>query len=372
MIDELRTRLSPALLGDFRELLLAAATARDAAFASEGLRRRIEQLRAHADESATSSLRELLGVLEAGPETPSERQLCRHAALLAMDTPEAPHYAPDLVWLAANTPYSVFEELDRASAVDQGAVWDQIAAYAQRALRQEPSAWKRGELLLAMAAMSQSDHPRARAQREALHDASVDPLVTRILGDGVSGVELTCHAHSLPRNGLLTWLYGMTGVLLVSSLARTIGRTLFGIERSARLRVTPQAIELRRVTSVRGHDEGEIRTFLPRQGIASVTREPRRIRLPRLVGALALLLGTAVGTGALVEAARGGAPSVVAFGLCALAVGFVLDYLLVEAWPTRSANVRLLIRPTVGPAFRLDNVDEAAAERVMLLLQRSS
>lgn len=371
MIEELRTRLSPAFLGDFRELLLAAATARDPAFAGEGIRRRIDQLRAHADASESASLRELLGVLETGPETPSERQLCREAALLAMDTPEAPHYAPDLVWLAANTAYSVFEDLDRATQIDQGALWDQIAAYAQRALRQEPSAWRRGELLLAMAALSQSDHPRARAQRETLHDASSDPLVTRILGDGVRGVELTCSVHSLPRSGLLTWLYGVTGVLLVTSVARTLGRLVFGIERGARLRVTPQAIDLRRFTTVRGQSEGEIRTFLPRAGLASVTREPRRVRLPKLVGAVALLAGTAFGTGSLVEAGRSGAASLVVFGLVALALGFSADYLLVEAWPTRRSRVRLLVRPTAGPAFRLDEVDEAAAERVMILLQRS-
>lgn len=365
MIEELRTRLSPAFLGDFRELLLAAATARDAAFGGEGLRRRIEQLRTHAEGN------DLQAVLEAGPETPSERRLCQEAALLAMDTPEAPHYAPDLVWLAANTPYSVFEVLERAEAIDEGALWDQVAAYAQRALRHEPSAWRRGELLLAMAAISQSDHPRARAHREALHELGGDPLATRILGDGVSGVELTCSVHSLPRNAALTWLYGMTGVLLVTSIARSLGRSLFGIERGAKLRVTPQAIDLRRFTKVRGQQEGEIRTFMPRASLASVTREPRRVRLPKLAGAIGLLAGTAFGTGSFVEAARGGAPSLVLLGLGALVLGFVADYLLVEAWPTRTSRVRLLVRPQTGPAFRLDDVDEAAAERVMLLLQRS-
>lgn len=372
MIEELRTRLSPAFLGDFRELMLAAAASRDAAFAGEGLRRRIDQLRAHAGEDAEPSLRELLSVLEAGPETPSERQLCRQAALLAMDTPEAAHYAADLIWLAANTPYSVFEDLEHASAIDQGALWDQIAAYAQRSLRQEPSAWRRGELLLAMAAISHSDHPRARAQREALHELGGDPLATRILGDGVSGVELTCMVHPLPRNATLTFLYGMSGVLLVTSLARTLGRLVFGIERAARLRVTPQAIDIRRFSRVRGQEEGEIRTFMPRGSLASVTREPRRVRLPKLVGALALLVGTAFGTGSLFEAAQSGAASLVVLGLAALALGFVADYLLVETWPTRGSRVRLLVRPQTGPAFRLDDVDEAAAERVMLLLQRSA
>lgn len=372
MIEELRPRLSAAFLGDFRELLLAAATSRDAAFASEGVRRRIEQLRAHATDTDAPSLRELLDVLEAGPETPSERALCRHAALLAMDTPEAPHYAPDLVWLAANTPYSVFEDLDHAQTIDQDALWDQITAYAQRALRQEPSAWRRGELLLAMAAISHSDHPRARAQREALHELGGDPLATRILGDGVSGVELTCSVHTLPRNAALTWLYGMTGILLLTSLGRSLGRTLFGIERGARLRVTPQAIDLRSFRTVRGQGEGEVRTFMPRASLASVTREPRRARLPMLAGALGLLVGTAFGTGSLIEAARGGAPSLIVFGLSALALGFVADYVLVEAWPKRRAQVRLLVRPQTGPAFRLDEVDEAAAERVMILLQRST
>lgn len=366
MIVELRTRLSPAFLGDVRELLLAAATARDAAFAGEGLRRRIEQLRNHGDGH------ELIAILEAGPDSPNERRLAHELTLLAMDTPEAAHYAPDLVWLATNTPYSLFELLEHAESIDQGALWDQIAAYSQRALRHEPSAWRRGELLVAMAAISQSDHPRARAQREALHELGGDPLAVRILGDGVSGVELTCTAHPLPRNAALTWLYGMTGLLLIGTVIRSVSRLVFGIERSAKLRVTPQAIDLRRTTMVRGQPEGEIRTFLPRAALASVSREPKRLRLPKLAGALALLIGTAFGTGALVEAGRGGAPSLVLFGLGALALGFVVDYVLVEAWPTRASRVRLLVRPQSGPAFRLDDVDEAAAERVMLLLQRSA
>ena len=38
----------------------------------------------------------------------------------------------------------------------------------------------------------------------------------------------------------------------------------------------------------------------------------------------------------------------------------------------RLPRVRLLVRPKAGPAFRLDEVDEAAADRVLILLSRSS
>ena len=370
-LTELRAQLPAPLRSELREILLAAATARDATFSSEGLRRRIEHLRASQTEPAPA-VRELLGVLEAGPENNAERARCREAALLAMDTPEAAHYAADLVWLAANTPYSVFEHLDAAEAIDQSALWDQLGAYAERALRHEPSAWKRGELLLAIAALAGSDHPRARAHREALQtllgasegDACDDPLLARVLGEGVSGVEITCIAARMPRSAWLTWLYGMSGLLWLTSAWRAARRGLFGVERSARARFTPQALDLREVRTVRGQAEGEARTLLLRSSVVSVQQEPPRVRLPALIGALALLAGTAYGTGALVEAGRSGAASLVVFGLAAIALGFVVDYVLNDAWPRRGARVRLLVRAQSG-VFCLDEVDPKGAERVL-------
>ncbi len=363
-LTELRTQLPMSLRSELREILLAAATARDATFTSEGLRRRIEHLRA-AETAPEGIVRELLGVVEAGPENNAERARCREAALLAMDAPEAAHYAADLVWLAANTPYSVFEHLDAAEAIDQGALWDQLGAYAERALRHEPSAWKRGELLLALAALADSDHPRARAHREALQVLVEDPLLARVLGEAVSGVEITCVAARMPRSAWLTWLYGMSGLLWLTSAWRAVRRGLFGVERSARVRFTPQALDLREVRTVRGQTEGEARTLLLRSNVVSVQQEPPRVRLPALVGALALLAGTAYGTGALIEAGRSGAASVAVFGLAAIALGFVVDYVLNDAWPRRGARVRLLVRPQSGAAFRLDEVDPKGAERVL-------
>jgi len=170
-----------------------------------------------------------------------------------------------------------------------------------------------------------------------------------------------------PRGPVVSVLMALSGISLVRGAARIVGRLAFAYRRPAELRLSDRGVEISHRTELFGRVLRDGETIIPLSNVASISREIRYARLGLYAGLLALVLGTYVGAGLLVDGARvpGGSPSLLGFGLAAIAVGIVLDYALAVLWDVVRRTCRLVVTPQHGRSLCIQGLDPAETDRVL-------
>jgi hypothetical protein len=169
-------------------------------------------------------------------------------------------------------------------------------------------------------------------------------------------------------------LSALSGVALVRGAARVVGRVALAYRRPATLQLGPRGLEISHRTELLGKVLAERETIVPLANLASITREVRYSRLGLYAGLLALVLGTYVGTGFLVDGARvpGGSPSLIGMGLAAIAIGIILDYVLAVAVDAVKKTCQVIVRAHHGPAVCLRGLNVDEADRVLAEVARAA
>lgn len=173
--------------------------------------------------------------------------------------------------------------------------------------------------------------------------------------------------HAPPASPLSIVLLGCSGVLLLSAAARLIGRLALAYRHPARLELTEHGIRLTDRVELLGRVVRQRETVVPLSDLTSVTREVRYARAGLYAGLLALVLGTYLGTGLLLDGLRapGGSGSLLLLGLGLAAGGLVLDFTLSTLWDNARRTCRIVIARRTGRALCLAGVDPARAAAIL-------
>jgi hypothetical protein len=179
--------------------------------------------------------------------------------------------------------------------------------------------------------------------------------------------ELTGELTAPPRGVVATALVGLSGVALLAAGARLVGRLALGYRRPARVRLSDRGLEVSSRLELLGRVLSESETLIPLSNLSSIAREVRFARLGLYAGLLALVVGTYVGVGLLVDGVRvpGGSPSLLGLGLAAIAVGIALDYVLAVVVGAARKKCRVVIVPMHGRALCVEGLDPVATDAVL-------
>ncbi len=183
------------------------------------------------------------------------------------------------------------------------------------------------------------------------------PLVSELKG------ELTAP----PRGAVATALVALSGFALVRSGVRLVGRLALGYRRPAQVRLSDRGLEISARSELLGRVLSESETLIPLSNLSSIAREVRFARLGLYAGLLALVAGTYVGVGLLVDGVRvpGGSPSLLGLGLAAIALGIALDYVLAVVVGATRKKCRVVIVPVHGSPLCVEGLDPAATDAVL-------
>jgi hypothetical protein len=193
--------------------------------------------------------------------------------------------------------------------------------------------------------------------------ADAEPAESRLVG------ELTT-----PPSGLVgVVVLAISGVAFVRGAVRVVGRLAFGFRHPAELRLSARGLEVSHRTELLGRVLRDSETIIPLSNLSSVTRELRHARLGLYAGLLALVGGTYVGAGLLVDGVRvpGGSPSLLGLGLGVIALGVVLDFVLAVVLDSARKTCRVVVTPRHGRTLCMQGLDPAAADRVLARLAES-
>jgi hypothetical protein len=340
---------------------LAAAERGDASFGRGGT-----SLELGADEADTPYGNAKL-VLERGVATSSEAALL--GALVAIGVGNAPstlgraELARQLVWLAAHTPVDALLALDAALGERAGSLWSDLAELAADA------GAPRVELLTAAAALRASRSKQAARAAHEARDRSADPLIRALL-EGGEAARLSGEITPAPRGPVLTILLAITGLLLIVHAVRLLGRLALAYKRPAQVRLSERGLEVAHKTLLLGRVLRERETVVPMDNLARVTREVRYPRIGMYAGLLALVLGSYLGIGLLVDGARvpGGSPPLLGLGLLLLALGIGIDFALTTLSDSVRGRCRLIVEPKKGRRVCVAKLDPASADRMLAAL----
>ena len=180
-------------------------------------------------------------------------------------------------------------------------------------------------------------------------------------------VRLSGELASPPTGVVVAILMAITGVSLVRGALRLTGRFAFAYRKPAELRLSERGVEISHRTELLGRVLKDAETVIPLTNVASISRDVRFARLGLYAGLLALVVGTYIGSGLLIDGARvpGGSPSLLGFGLVAIAVGIVLDYALAVLWDVVKQTCRLVVVPQRGRAVCIQGLDPGEADKVL-------
>jgi hypothetical protein len=183
------------------------------------------------------------------------------------------------------------------------------------------------------------------------------PLVSELKG------ELTAP----PRGAVVTALVALSGLALLLSGARLVGRLALGYRRPAQLRLSDRGLEISARSELLGRVLSESETLIPLSNLSSIAREVRFARLGLYAGLLALVAGTYIGVGLLVDGVRvpGGSPSLLGLGLAAIALGIALDYVLAVVVGATRKKCRVVVVPVHGRPLCVEGLDPATTDAVL-------
>jgi hypothetical protein len=177
-----------------------------------------------------------------------------------------------------------------------------------------------------------------------------------------------------PSAAWATVLYALSGIAFVRGAARTAGRLALAYRRPATLRLSARGLQITHRTELLGRVLRDRETLVPLQNVASITREVRYARIGLYAGLIALVVGTYIGAGLLVDGVRvpGGSPSLLGLGLGAIALGIVLDYVLAVVVDAVRETCQIVVKPYHGPALCIRGLAVAEADRVLAAVARAT
>lgn len=329
----------------------------------------------------------VLSILQRGAEDPAERAIVAAfvgaGALRATESnePSARKWAERLCYLGAHAGFDPLAALP--ADAEPGALRPLLRALVDHARRVDlgkapPS--DRAELLVAVAALGEAvrrGDPEVAQLTSRLAADLTDPLAQRLITaqsddapatlvqSGPSAAALQGEIAAPPRNAALTILFTVTGWLVVRALAIGVGRLLLGLKRDARIELNASGVEVRSKTELLGRELSNVHTVFPLDGLAIVRRDVRFPSLHVYVGLVALLFGTYLGVQFLSWGALGGSIRLLSYGFLVLALGVIVDLLLVAIVPGSRGKVRVVLVPKKGSTFCIGGLDAQSADRLV-------
>jgi hypothetical protein len=190
------------------------------------------------------------------------------------------------------------------------------------------------------------------------------------MSDGDIEMRLVGELTEAPHGAVATVLLALSGITAVRAVVRLAGRVAFAYKHPAEVRLTERGLEVSHRTELLGRILRESETLVPLGNLSSITREVRYARLGLYSGLLALVLGTYVGAGLLVDGVRvpGGSPSLLGMGLGVIALGVVLDFALSTFLDGARKTCRVVITPHHGRRLCIRGLDPALADKVLAKL----
>lgn len=371
-----------------REWCLFAAAQRDPAFLARG---RISDPRADSGQAPPSGLPPLptrtetpfgdvRRILEHGTGDSAERALI--ASLLALGVVGAfaeleeqlTQVVSHLVWLAANADCDAFEALDRLLS-DRAArdVYDTVAVIAGGSLK--PVGFGRLETLVAalLLGLSGRDGAIQAAQQLAVQapDRNVKCLLQSV---GPRGSWLRGEFAPPPRGTVLTVVLTVTLWLLIAHLGRLIGRFALAYRRPAEVRLGLDGLRVTWNTELLGKRLGEKSCLVPLGSVLRISREVRYARAGMYAGLAALVVGTFLGVGLILDGLRvpGTSGSLLWMGLVCLLGGIGLDFALTTLSDTLRGTCRLVVVPRKGRALCVGALSRPATDAMLRRLGQAT
>lgn len=162
----------------------------------------------------------------------------------------------------------------------------------------------------------------------------------------------------------MTVLCAVTGVTFVTKGLRGLAKLTLGLKRSAELQITERGLEIKLRTELLGRVLGDHLVLVPVSNLERVRREVRYARAGLYAGLIALVVGTYLGVGLIIDGARvaGGSASLIGLGLGIVAIGLVLDFLLTSALDSAAGRCSILISLRKGAPVLVSAIDRADAD----------
>jgi hypothetical protein len=336
---------------------------------------------------AQTSAGNLLGVLERGAETDTERAMVaafavhglgqclasspgEEAALVARfvrHTDGLEFATPDVVCplvdalLPPAQAARFHRELAQAIVDDaSGPMGATAAARARNAAR-----------LSALAASPSEAAARALAAvaDTTAIDAATRALASALRGPASSTVRIRGRVARARRRGAAAVFAWASGWALLTWVARGIG-SLLGFRREAELSLGDRGVEIREERFVLGRKVGESVVTVALTSIVAAGREVRYPSLHLLVGAVALSIGVLVGGLFVLDGVRSGERGLLIAGALLVLVGAALDLALEVLVPGGRGRVSVDLAVHRGRMLRVVGVPLEEADRFLTALAR--
>ncbi len=190
---------------------------------------------------------------------------------------------------------------------------------------------------------------------------------------GIAGpltVILCGERGPVPRGAAWTVLLVMSGVLPGLRVIDWLGRSVLGLKRPMVLCFSANGLFLRERTELSGRVLSESYRWIPRENLARVAREVSYFRIGLYAGMASLLIGTYLGTGLVLDAARvaHGSSALLGAGLLLMAGGVSLDFLISTVADSGRSRCRLVVVPRRGASFSCRAIEKASADRALRAL----
>lgn len=394
-----RAHAEAKALGAFVYAVLSSQAEGRALFAGQKfMAQRAEQHGVDGERAATE-LGNLLSILERGPANSAEHALlsafaARGAAdlLAAAEVERRRELADKLVgeldWLELATRYRLAACIEaqpdaEAKAALHTALADAVLRDDRAVAPGDPGLFvvrARNTLrlsLLGRAARAEGAGAGAKAELARVRSGARDSA-TRALSAVVGGElpqaapepeRVFGRATQISARPLVVVLRWLTGFALLHALWRALA-FLLRVRREVELSFDGRVLRAERRTRLLGRTVRSSQAVYPVERVQGATRSGRYALLRTVVGALALSLGVLAGGYFGVDAARGGASTLLALAatLCALGVG--VDLALELLAPAVRGQVQLQVDLAAARPLALAGVPVADAERFLSALDR--
>lgn len=160
------------------------------------------------------------------------------------------------------------------------------------------------------------------------------------------------HARG-PRTGWAVWITGLTGIALLSGLARAVGRAL-GTQRSISIELRGNELSIAEVWTALGRPLRTIDRVVRVSDVLEAAHDEDARATPRYIGALAFALGLIGGGFALVEGTLGGSSRFAMIGAGLLVGGIAFDLLVELILARLGGRARLVLVARRGVVTRVE------------------
>lgn len=334
-----------------------------------------------ARDQAETSLGHPVAALERGPATRAERLLlgALAARAVALDPPSGVDateaLAADLLWAAAHTPIDAFAHLDEALGEKASGLWQALATTLRSIDEARHPTFDRAEAFVSAFALGRSTNAEARKLAAALSGELGDGGLRALLSGSPAPSDPSAPARPIvgeleppPRGPVTTVVLALTGVLLVTRLARLVGRLALARRTPVELDIRSGRVHLRSRSELLGKVLRESEHVVLVGDLSRASREVRYPRLALYAGLFALALGAYTGVSLFVDGARSASPSLLGAGLLFVAIGVGLELALTTLWPGARGRCRLVLRSRNGETYCVGDLDVRAAEQALARL----